>query len=238
MSALNPRVLVRLTCEWTHVHGLPQAALCGLPRGLEEGAGSGGGVYRYSRGSWAHRPLERGLGGGAGMRGDPDPGWASLAGCLGSRALRWRPGGAAARPALLGQPQAGPGDGECRAVWKKALEAERLCLCWRPEPPQPLPCCPSAEHCSPEAGVGDAHRTLRTGAGKRSAAPDKPQAGRVGDALPSKSGRAAPSLLLCLPLAASARPGHPTTHPCPGQGQLGTLSPLRSGCLAVPLHAS
>lgn len=59
--------------------------------------------------------------------------WASWMGCPGPQGGVAGGGqaGAAARPAHVAEPQAGPGRRECGAGWKKALEAERPCLCWR-----------------------------------------------------------------------------------------------------------
>lgn len=84
---------------------------------------------------WAGQPLAGASGGSCGQRlsGGRPP-------CLHRAAPGW----------LAEPPCSGPGERECRAGWKKALEAERPCLCWRraeappafdspPPPPSSLP---------------------------------------------------------------------------------------------------
>lgn len=114
----------------------PREPLC-----LEGGLGSGD-QDTQRPGSCPRSP-----GGWAGGGGDPGSGWAGLgppnrlasplAGASGG-SRQQRPSGGClpcphrAAPGWPTQsPSSGPGERECRAGWKKALEAERPCLCWR-----------------------------------------------------------------------------------------------------------
>lgn len=103
--------------------------------------------------------------------------------------------GAAAHPAHVAEPQAGPGGRECRAGWKKALEAERRCLCWQlaeappafHSPPFPSLAAPLPSLKSQKPGGRPAEHFV-SGASERLASPAKPQVqvGRwVGDMQPS-----------------------------------------------------
>lgn len=107
--------------------------------------------------------------------------------------------GAAAPPAHVAEPLAGPGGRECRAGWKKALEAERPCLCWQlveappafHSPPFPSLAAPLPSLKSQKRG-GRLAEHFVSGARAHLASPAKPQvqAGRwVGDTQPSDGGR-------------------------------------------------
>ena len=142
---------------------------------------------------WAGQPLAGALGGSCGQRpsGGRPP-------CLHRAAPGW----------LAEPPCSGPGERECRAGWKKALEAERPCLCWRraeappafDSPPPPPPRCPSDEPRSP-GSQGRWAEHFVPGARVRSAGQPNTRPGQAGGQV-GRGRPVAPSSQFHLPLAA------------------------------------
>lgn len=197
-----------------------QGCLCVDARGFQGGQSSEDRGYRWGQlqnqglqEAWEPHctpPPRRGLGrhlvGGWGRllpwMSRPRASWMGCPGPQGGAAGGGQAGaaaGAAARPADVAEPQAGPCRRECRAGWKKALEAERPCLCWQlaeappafDSPPSP-PLLPLCRAQSP-GSQGDAQQNTVSGVSEHLATAAKPQVRvgrRVGDTQPSDGGRA------------------------------------------------